>query len=305
MPGGGVDLWGLSRYAYVEGNPVDRADPTGHVNVMETGGSPAAIEGAFSGTYGWGGAPVRSHRARTSLPSAPHVASSLPPDPPVVPKAPDTKPNGILGWLGQTSFDLGTVGNNLCDSLDICWAARHPMGALAAVAVAGLVAGCVLGGCEALAAGASAAASTAMVLAITNQSTIVSVGNGVLSGLSGDPSPASAAPAAGPAIARIAPGSLVPAEEKSVLATLSHIDAGTQPTGAVSKKWGTQFKNYDGDLPGPSGAGSPYLEYRVAPPVGTAGAGTQRIIQNPGTGEMYYTWTHYGDTGIPAFVQIR
>jgi RHS repeat-associated protein len=30
LPGGGFDLWGLPRYAYVEGNPVDRMDPSGH-----------------------------------------------------------------------------------------------------------------------------------------------------------------------------------------------------------------------------------------------------------------------------------
>jgi guanyl-specific ribonuclease Sa len=73
----------------------------------------------------------------------------------------------------------------------------------------------------------------------------------------------------------------------------------------VATKWGTQFKNWAGYLPGAKGQASPYLEYRVAPVPGTSGAGPLRVVTNPQTGEMFYTWTHYGDTGAPAFVQIR
>lgn len=98
----------------------------------------------------------------------------------------------------------------------------------------------------------------------------------------------------------------LPAEELSALkSTMSHIDAGTKPTGSLSKKWGTTFKNWANDLPGKNGADSPYREYRVAPGPGEAGAGTRRIVVNKETGAVYYTWTHYGDTGNPPFVRIR
>jgi RHS repeat-associated protein len=105
--------------------------------------------------------------------------------------------------------------------------------------------------------------------------------------------------------ARITPGSLPAAEEQALLNTLRHIDNGTVPTGPLSTSWGRQFRNWGGDLPGAQGPASPYKEYRVAPPAGVAGAGPNRIVVNSQTGEMYYTWTHYGDAGDPAFVQIR
>lgn len=95
------------------------------------------------------------------------------------------------------------------------------------------------------------------------------------------------------------------AEKASLIRTLSHIEAGTTPTGSLATKWGTQFKNWAGDLPGARGAASPYLEYRVAPVPGTIGAGPLRVVINSQTGETYYMWTHYGDTGAPAFVQIQ
>ena len=103
----------------------------------------------------------------------------------------------------------------------------------------------------------------------------------------------------------IAPGSLPPAEESALNDTLTHIDSGTVPTDATARRWGIRFNNRDGDLPGASGSNSPYLEYRVAPPPGVNGAGPLRVVVDSQTGETYYTWTHYGDSGDPPFVRIR
>jgi len=108
-----------------------------------------------------------------------------------------------------------------------------------------------------------------------------------------------------PQCSRITPGSLPAEEEAALLRTLRHIDAGTTPTGPLQTKWGTKFKNWNGDLPGAQGPSSPYREYRVAPPPGTSGPGARRVVVNTSTGDVYYTWTHYGDSGPPAFVQIR
>ncbi|PWD65359.1 hypothetical protein DF215_21520 [Pectobacterium versatile] len=105
--------------------------------------------------------------------------------------------------------------------------------------------------------------------------------------------------------AMITPGSLPAAEEAAVNRTLGHIDNGDKPAGALGKKWGTTFKNHQGELPGGSGANSPYSEYRVDPGPGVSGAGARRVVVNNNTGETYYTWTHYGDSGNPSFVRIR
>ncbi|MED4970508.1 pre-toxin TG domain-containing protein [Parageobacillus toebii] len=98
----------------------------------------------------------------------------------------------------------------------------------------------------------------------------------------------------------LTPRGLPKEEEKALLKTLKHIDNGTKPKGKLSKKWGTKFSNREGYLPKGN-----YVEYRVEPPPGTNNAGTRRVVRNVDTGEMYYTWTHYGDTGAPAFVRIR
>lgn len=34
-------------------------------------------------------------------------------------------------------------------------------------------------------------------------------------------------------------------------------------------------------------------------------AGTRRIVVDNNSREMYYTWTHYGQVGDPAFLKIR
>jgi guanyl-specific ribonuclease Sa len=111
-------------------------------------------------------------------------------------------------------------------------------------------------------------------------------------------------------LARITSGSLSAEEEQAVVDTMTHVDRGTVPTGPTSKRWGTPFKNQDADLPGGTMANSPYKEYRVAPAPGTNGAGARRIVVDDATGDMFYTWTHYGDqvqvpyVRIP-FVQVR
>jgi RHS repeat-associated protein len=47
LPGSGYDLWGLSRYAYVEGNPIVRTDPSGNTTLC--------LAAAVAGTSGCGG----------------------------------------------------------------------------------------------------------------------------------------------------------------------------------------------------------------------------------------------------------
>lgn len=76
-------------------------------------------------------------------------------------------------------------------------------------------------------------------------------------------------------------------QRKALNTTLSHIDAGTVPTGPTATKCGSSFKNWGGYLPGPSGASSPYLDYRVAPPPGVFGAGRLRVVVNQQSGATY------------------
>jgi hypothetical protein len=112
--------------------------------------------------------------------------------------------------------------------------------------------------------------------------------------------------AVAPQISRILPGSLPPEEEAALLDTLSHIDAKTVPQGPTATRWSVPFNNNEGELPGLAGARpKPYTEYRVAPAPGVSGAGVRRVVVDNASGNIFYTWTHYGQSGDPAFVIIR
>jgi RHS repeat-associated protein len=51
LPGGGFNLWGLSRYAYTRGNPVTRIDPTGHEDFGDDFGDIGGDFTDFSGDF--------------------------------------------------------------------------------------------------------------------------------------------------------------------------------------------------------------------------------------------------------------
>ncbi|HEY4334007.1 MAG TPA: ribonuclease domain-containing protein [Ilumatobacteraceae bacterium] len=61
--------------------------------------------------------------------------------------------------------------------------------------------------------------------------------------------------------------------------------------------------NKNGDLPGVKNAGG-YLEHDVRSPT-EGGAGTKRLVTDENSKAVYYTNTHYGSTGKPAFYLIR
>lgn len=107
------------------------------------------------------------------------------------------------------------------------------------------------------------------------------------------------------------PGSLPASEETDVIDAIRHINAGTIPPWLHPQArgiFGRPYRNLvtpNGDfLPGSPGSGG-YVEYDVLPPVGVLKRGPRRIVQEIATGKLYYTDTHYGDSGLPSFWRIR
>lgn len=91
--------------------------------------------------------------------------------------------------------------------------------------------------------------------------------------------------------------------------TISHILNKTVPSWLPQnrlKKWGSEFKNSDGNLPKTTinGTKISYAEYDIQNTRTNNGAGIDRIVVGS-DGRMYYTGTHYGDTGGKPFVRIK
>ncbi len=85
-------------------------------------------------------------------------------------------------------------------------------------------------------------------------------------------------------------GSLTPLRSGGPIPALSH------PNGA---KWGAAFGNRDSDLP----LGRTYQEYYVErDPASTSYHGERRLVRSGD--RIYYTSTHYGQNGVPAFVLL-
>lgn len=91
--------------------------------------------------------------------------------------------------------------------------------------------------------------------------------------------------------------------------TIAAISSGTRPSWLAAErgqKWGSEFKNSRGDLPKKTASGETitYKEYDIQNVRDGQGAGIDRIVVGS-DGCMYYTGSHYGDTGGKAFGRIK
>jgi guanyl-specific ribonuclease Sa len=76
-----------------------------------------------------------------------------------------------------------------------------------------------------------------------------------------------------------------------------------EATSPFGGKWNEYHGNNGGDLPGVRGGGG-YAEFYVRAAPGTPGWGLRRLVRNDASGRWYYSRTHYGSTGNPAFVLL-
>ena len=96
-------------------------------------------------------------------------------------------------------------------------------------------------------------------------------------------------------------------EQQAVTAALAELDAGRIHVPGVCENRG-DHENWAGDLPGARNV-VPYREQGIQPPT-AHWPGRRRLVVDESVAEpakrrVYYTWTHYGQHGAPAFVRIR
>jgi hypothetical protein len=63
--------------------------------------------------------------------------------------------------------------------------------------------------------------------------------------------------------------------------------------------------NREGNLPGLRNVAGQYNEYLVERATGTTYPGARRLVRGIANDFVYYTWTHYGEQGSPAFVRVK
>jgi hypothetical protein len=97
-----------------------------------------------------------------------------------------------------------------------------------------------------------------------------------------------------------------PGETAAVQAALQALKDGTaialtHPNGALRE---ADHLNRDADLPGAKRSGGYTETYVQKDPASPTYHGSRRLVVHTATGRTYYSWTHYGANGSPAFVKL-